>query len=69
MRRHDSVCRTEERRKPEVDEIDAGNPERHVTGQRDALVQEPVQEIEDRAVRVVEDLIGGASRHRFLSPE
>jgi hypothetical protein len=54
-----AVGSTEQRRKAQVDEVNARDAKRHVPGQRDALIQEMVDHIQDGLLRRIEHVTRG----------
>jgi hypothetical protein len=57
-RRQQTIGGAKDRRQAEIDQVDAGDTEGHVSGSHDAFVQQPIDQIEERRSRCLENLIG-----------
>ena len=60
--RQDPIGGAKKRRQPEIDQIDAGDAEREVARCHHALVEQPIDEVEQARLRRVEELVGNRRR-------
>jgi hypothetical protein len=62
LRRHDPVGGAEDRRQPEINEIDPGDAERDVAVEHHPFIQETVEQVEHRVFGRVEHLVHNRER-------
>src|SRR5262249_32033414 len=60
-RRLEPIGGAEQRRQPQVDQIDARHPEQHLAGEDDSLGQDVVDHVEERRVGAFDERGAGAA--------